>query len=130
MTDKLHIILYFLLQQMSFSSNTSSGYSLELPDPPGDLFNIISVQSSSRPGCIIELDAFTDAQQVPPSLNYPSLNNSISQLPNLSTTHHSTTHLSTTHLSTTHLSTTYLSATHLSLHSEFAQAYIELKGLP
>ena len=49
---------------MSFSSNTSSGYSLEIPDPPGELFNIISVQSSARPGCIIELDAFTDAKQV------------------------------------------------------------------
>ena len=49
---------------MSFSSNTSSGYSFDIPDPPGELFNIISVQSSARPGCIIELDAFTDAKQV------------------------------------------------------------------
>jgi len=43
---------------------TSSGYSMDTPQPALDLFNIISVQSSSRPGCIIELEAFTDAQQV------------------------------------------------------------------
>ncbi|KAL3867333.1 hypothetical protein ACJMK2_044544 [Sinanodonta woodiana] len=48
--------------QMSFSSNTSSGYSAEQHQNPGDLFNIVSLQSSSRPGCIIELEALTDAE--------------------------------------------------------------------
>ena len=49
---------------MSFASMTSSGYSADVQQVPAELFNIISVQSSARPGCIIELEAFTDAQQV------------------------------------------------------------------
>ncbi|XP_052793147.1 dmX-like protein 2 isoform X3 [Mya arenaria] len=49
---------------MSFYSMSSSGYSAEAQEPPAELFNIVSVQSSSRPGCIIELEAFTDAQQM------------------------------------------------------------------
>jgi hypothetical protein len=39
---------------MSFCSNTSSGYSVEPQRPPVEMFNIISLQSSARPGCIIE----------------------------------------------------------------------------
>lgn len=49
---------------MSFSSNTSSGYSVDAQRPPGELLNIISVQSSARPGCIIELEPIADAEQV------------------------------------------------------------------
>lgn len=49
---------------MSFSSNTSSGYSVEAQNPPGELFNIVSLQSSARPGCIIELEPIADAAQV------------------------------------------------------------------
>lgn len=49
---------------MSFSSNTSSGYSVEAQNPPGELFNIVSLQSSARPGCIIELEPIADAVQV------------------------------------------------------------------
>ncbi|XP_062621591.1 dmX-like protein 2 [Saccostrea cucullata] len=48
---------------MSFSSNTSSGYSVEPQKPPGELFNIVSLQSSARPGCIIELEPIADAAQ-------------------------------------------------------------------
>ncbi|XP_056021522.1 dmX-like protein 2 isoform X2 [Ostrea edulis] len=48
---------------MSFSSNTSSGYSFEPQKPPGELFNIVSLQSSARPGCIIELEPIADAAQ-------------------------------------------------------------------
>nr|XP_022328939.1 dmX-like protein 2 isoform X8 [Crassostrea virginica] len=48
---------------MSFSSNTSSGYSVEPQNPPGELFNIVSLQSSARPGCIIELEPIADAAQ-------------------------------------------------------------------
>ncbi|XP_060557818.1 dmX-like protein 2 isoform X5 [Ruditapes philippinarum] len=51
-------------ENMSFCSTTSSGYSYEVQDPPSELFNVVSVQSSARPGCIIELDAFTDTQQI------------------------------------------------------------------
>ncbi|XP_052281684.1 dmX-like protein 2 isoform X4 [Dreissena polymorpha] len=51
-------------QQMSFSSQTSSGYSYEGQEPPTELFNIVSVQSSARPGCIIELEAFTEDNQL------------------------------------------------------------------
>ncbi|KAJ8305006.1 hypothetical protein KUTeg_018589 [Tegillarca granosa] len=43
-------------------SNTSSGYSVETPKAPGELFNIVSLQSSSRPGCIIELESIADAK--------------------------------------------------------------------
>lgn len=50
---------------MSFCSNTSSGYSYEAPKTAGDLFNIVSLQSSNRPGCIIEMEAIADAKQVP-----------------------------------------------------------------
>lgn len=49
---------------MSFSSNTSSGYSIEPQRAPGEMFNIISLQSSARPGCIIELEPLADAKQV------------------------------------------------------------------
>ncbi|CAC5419373.1 DMXL [Mytilus coruscus] len=48
---------------MSFSSNTSSGYSIEPQRAPGEMFNIISLQSSARPGCIIELEPLADAKQ-------------------------------------------------------------------
>ncbi|KAK3098460.1 hypothetical protein FSP39_019692 [Pinctada imbricata] len=48
---------------MSFCSNTSSGYSADVPKPPSDLFNIVSVQSSARPGCIIELETIAEASQ-------------------------------------------------------------------
>lgn len=43
---------------------TSSGYSNDVRCQPAELFNIVSVQSSARPGCIIELEPFTDALQV------------------------------------------------------------------
>jgi len=56
--------LYLYLQPMSFCSMTSSGYSNEVRAPAAELFNIVSVQSSARPGCIIELEPFTDAEQV------------------------------------------------------------------
>jgi hypothetical protein len=49
---------------MSFCSNTSSGYSVEPQRPPGEMFNIVSLQSSARPGCIIELEPIADAKQV------------------------------------------------------------------
>ncbi|XP_069136751.1 dmX-like protein 2 [Argopecten irradians] len=52
-----------LQKGMSFSSNTSSGYSVETPRAPGELFNIVSLQSSARPGCIIEMEAIADAKQ-------------------------------------------------------------------
>ena len=29
-----------------------------------EIFNIVSLQSTARPGCIIELDAIVDAKQV------------------------------------------------------------------
>jgi hypothetical protein len=44
--------------------NTSSGYSVEPQRPPVEMFNIISLQSSARPGCIIELEPIADAKQV------------------------------------------------------------------
>ncbi|KAK6180445.1 hypothetical protein SNE40_012599 [Patella caerulea] len=52
-------------QGMSFSSTgTSSSYKPDNgPKLPSELFNIVSEQSSSRPGCIIELEAITDAKQ-------------------------------------------------------------------
>ena len=49
---------------MSFCSNTSSGYSVEPQRPLGEMFKIISLQSSARPGCIIELEPIADAKQV------------------------------------------------------------------
>ncbi|XP_033750320.1 dmX-like protein 2 [Pecten maximus] len=52
-----------LQKGMSFSSNTSSGYSVETPRAAGELFNIVSLQSSARPGCIIEMEAIADAKQ-------------------------------------------------------------------
>lgn len=55
---------YWPFQSMSFSSNTSSGYSVEVSHPPSEVFNIVSLQSSARPGCIIDLEAITDAKQV------------------------------------------------------------------
>jgi hypothetical protein len=55
---------FSLQTTMSFSSNTSSGYSFEPQKPPGELFNIVSLQSSARPGCIIELEPIADAAQV------------------------------------------------------------------
>ncbi|XP_064608806.1 dmX-like protein 2 isoform X2 [Liolophura sinensis] len=47
------------------SSYSSSGYSDTPPTPvaPSDIFRIISLQSTSRPGCIMELDALSEACQ-------------------------------------------------------------------
>ncbi|CAL1529694.1 unnamed protein product [Lymnaea stagnalis] len=50
------------------TASTSSGSSYhELPSNPKrastDLFNVISLQSSTRPGCVLELDAISDALQ-------------------------------------------------------------------
>ncbi|KAH9503228.1 DmX-like protein 1 [Bulinus truncatus] len=52
--------------RLSASSEDASG-SLELPvEPktvPSELFNVISLQSSTRPGCVLELDAISNALQ-------------------------------------------------------------------
>ncbi|ESO86706.1 hypothetical protein LOTGIDRAFT_235301 [Lottia gigantea] len=51
-------------QGMSFSS-TSSSFKVDnnTSKLPSELFNIVSEQSSSRPGCIIELEGINDAMQ-------------------------------------------------------------------
>ncbi|XP_041373660.1 dmX-like protein 2 isoform X2 [Gigantopelta aegis] len=54
---------------LSFSSTTSSSYHGDavdtglFPKTAGELFNIASLQSSARPGCVIEMEAISDAQQ-------------------------------------------------------------------
>ena len=50
------------------NSSASSGYVMNTPSTPPhgrEIFNIVSLQSTARPGCIIELDAIVDAKQVP-----------------------------------------------------------------
>ena len=49
------------------NSSASSGYVMNTPSTPPhgrEIFNIVSLQSTARPGCIIELDAIVDAKQV------------------------------------------------------------------
>ena len=65
--------MYLLLQHtLSFSSTASSSYHGEagdggsLPRTTAELFNIASLQSSARPGCVLEMEAISDAQQVAP----------------------------------------------------------------
>ena len=49
------------------NSSTSSGIMLQTPTTPipqREVFNIVSLQSTARPGCVIELDPIADAKQV------------------------------------------------------------------
>ncbi|XP_055901191.1 dmX-like protein 2 isoform X3 [Biomphalaria glabrata] len=54
-------------KKMSFSSASSSSGGHDLPvnlkTVAADLFNVVSLQSSNRPGCVLELDAISDALQ-------------------------------------------------------------------
>ncbi|XP_071118494.1 dmX-like protein 2 isoform X1 [Haliotis cracherodii] len=53
-------------QALSFSSTTSSSYHGDTGSPvraASEVFNIVSQQSSARPGCIMELQGINDAQQ-------------------------------------------------------------------
>lgn len=52
-----------LFQDMSQSSSTSSGLGYR-HSTLQDAFKIVSEQSTSRPGCIIELDSIMDAHHV------------------------------------------------------------------
>ncbi len=49
------------------NSSASSGYVQNTPGTPThirEMFNIVSLQSTARPGCIIELENIVDAKQV------------------------------------------------------------------
>lgn len=54
----------YLQGVLSPSSSTSSLVQELEVDEPFDGYNIVSEQSTSRPGCIIELDALNSAQHV------------------------------------------------------------------
>ena len=50
----------FLIALCCFSFNRVNPICISLQKYVGEVFNIISQQSTAKPGCVIELDAITD----------------------------------------------------------------------